>query len=538
MFSLIARYSSHSVYLIITSTTNGYNVAFVTNALPFMTIIPLPYHRDSSRIFNAIRQLPFACWLDSGKPNSASGRYDIMCALPSQRWVAEQQSCHIYDYEYLLNSADINNSDIKSADLNSHDINDHKKLNYKHIHKQVNAEPFTLIKAAAQQLIQTEKRTDETPALPFTGGIISYFSYDLGRQKMGIDKDSATACSLADMAAGLYLWAIVQDHQEKTCYLTALSSCDPQQLSFIEDLLKQTLSVKQKLPVQEPSSQWDAPLLIGSLQSNTDYPEYCQKIARINDYIHAGDCYQVNYSQCFSAPYQGDPYSAYRVLRHEMASPFSAFMDLGNNQAILSLSPERLLQTHENQALTQPIKGTMTRDKDQQTDVKNAQELQASVKNRAENLMIVDLLRNDLGKNCRLGSIDVPSLFHLESYPNVHHLVSNITGTIAEDKTALDVFEGCFPGGSITGAPKKRAMEIIEELESCQRSIYCGSIAYINAWGDMDSNITIRTIACDGNNLFCWGGGGIVADSNADEEYQESLTKINTILDVLKQFSE
>lgn len=496
-----------------------------------MTIISLPYHHDSSRLFDGIRELPFSCWLDSGKPNSNCGRYDIMSALPNQRWVAEQQHCHIYHYEYLLPPLATNHCD--------------EKITYKYTHQQVSTEPFALIKTAAQQLIQSEKQTDNKIDLPFTGGIVSYFSYDLGRQLMGIVADSATACSLADMAAGMYLWAIVQDHQEKTCYLTALSNCEPQLLRFVEKCLEQQLyegtlasNVSQtELLGTKISAEWTKPLSIGSLQSNTDYSEYCQKIAQINDYIHAGDCYQVNYSQCFSAPYQGDPYSAYRVLRHEMASPFSAFMDLGNNQAILSLSPERLLQAQTKQVLTQPIKGTIKRDKDSQVDTKNAQDLQDSIKNRAENLMIVDLLRNDLGKNCRLGSIDVPSLFHLESYPNVHHLVSSVTGTIAKNKTALDVFEGCFPGGSITGAPKKRSMEIIEELENFQRSIYCGSIAYINAWGDMDSNITIRTIACDGDRLFCWGGGGIVADSNADEEYQESLTKINTILGVLKQFS-
>ena len=212
-------------------------------------------------------------------------------------------------------------------------------------------------------------------------------------------------------------------------------------------------------------------------------------------------------------------------------------MDLGENQAILSLSPERLLSIQQQEALTQPIKGTIARDSIQEIDKANADTLQASIKNRAENLMIVDLLRNDLGKNCIAGSIKVPQLFKLESYPNVHHLVSSITGTIKKEVSALDVFEGCFPGGSITGAPKKRAMEIIEELEECQRSVYCGSIAYINAKGDMDSNITIRTIACDGEKLYCWGGGGIVADSTIEEEYNESLTKINALLEGLALFS-
>lgn len=472
-----------------------------------MPIIQLPYHHDSRIIFNTVRNYPFACWLDSGKPSSNSGRYDIMTALPRQRWVSQNNNCQISTYDYTIDSS--------------------KPITFTESSTSSTEDPFALIKSASQRLIQQEANAQLSPTLPFTGGIISYFSYDLGRKKMGIKQRAATECQLPDMVAGLYTWAIIQDHELQQCYLASLQECDPALLTKIS---------AQLTSMQQPII-WNEPLTIGTMHSNTPPTNYYKNIAHINDYIHAGDCYQVNYSQCFSAPYKGDTYSAYLRLRDNMASPFSAFIDLGQQQSILSLSPERLIRTQNNCVLTQPIKGTIARDKDALTDANNAIALQASSKNRAENLMIVDLLRNDLGKNCTTGSISVPELFTLESYPNVHHLVSSITGTIADTKTALDVFEGCFPGGSITGAPKKRSMEIIEELEHCQRSIYCGSIIYINAQGDMDSNITIRTIACDGDNMYCWGGGGIVADSQAEEEYQESLTKINTILQTLSQFT-
>ena len=204
----------------------------------------------------------------------------------------------------------------------------------------------------------------------------------------------------------------------------------------------------------------------------------------------------------------------------------------------MSLSPERFIQaTSDNgdiTAQTKPIKGTVLRGKTVEQDQENAIRLLNSDKDRAENLMIVDLLRNDLGKTCIAGSIRVPKLFDLESFPNVHHLVSTVTGKLKTDCACLDLLQGCFPGGSITGAPKKRSMEIIDELEPLQRSVYCGSIGYICASNQMDTNIAIRTVIADKEKLHCWGGGGIVADSDADSEYEESMNKIRLILDTLE----
>ena len=205
---------------------------------------------------------------------------------------------------------------------------------------------------------------------------------------------------------------------------------------------------------------------------------------------------------------------------------------------MLSLSPERFIKADigNNQITveTKPIKGTVLRGSTVEQDQNNAIKLLNSTKDRAENLMIVDLLRNDLGKNCEPGSIRVPELFSLESFPNVHHLVSTVTGVLRSDRSVIDLLRDSFPGGSITGAPKKRAMEIIEQLEPVKRSLYCGSIGYISASNNMDTNIAIRTLIADGDSLHCWGGGGIVADSDADKEFEDSMNKIRLLLQTLE----
>ncbi|HBX58903.1 MAG TPA: aminodeoxychorismate synthase component I, partial [Methylophaga sp.] len=221
-------------------------------------------------------------------------------------------------------------------------------------------------------------------------------------------------------------------------------------------------------------------------------------------------------------------------LRKQNAAPFSAFLATPQ-AAVLSSSPERLLRVKNNLVETKPIKGTRPRDlHNAERDRMLARQLQDSLKDRAENVMIVDLLRNDLGKVCAPGSISVPSPFALESFATVHHLVSTITGTLAEDQDAVSLLRACFPGGSITGAPKLRSMEIIEELEPQRRGVYCGSIAFIGFDGNMDSNITIRTLVFSDNRLRFWAGGGIVADSELEAEYQEVADKAAAMLGLVE----
>ncbi len=272
------------------------------------------------------------------------------------------------------------------------------------------------------------------------------------------------------------------------------------------------------------------------LKSNMDKDAYVHAFNRIKHYLKEGDCYQVNLAQRFVADCEGDPWTAYQTLRKLNAAPFSCYLNLPEVQ-ILSSSPERFLKLTDGVVETKPIKGTRPRKPDYAEDQQQIKDLEASNKDRAENLMIVDLLRNDISKTCKNGSVKVPILFDVESYATVHHLVSTVTGILADDQHALDLLKSCFPGGSITGAPKIRAMEIIEELEPNRRGVYCGAIGYIGFNGNMDTNIAIRTLVHSENTIRFWAGGGIVNDSVAEDEYQESFDKAAAMLDLLQQFT-
>jgi para-aminobenzoate synthetase component 1 len=277
-----------------------------------------------------------------------------------------------------------------------------------------------------------------------------------------------------------------------------------------------------------------APFRVRSaITTNLDAAAYRRAFGRIQTYIRDGDCYQVNLARRYVASADGDAWTAYRCLRSRNPSPFGAYLHLPFCR-VLSASPERFLELRGDRVETRPIKGTRPRAADPARDAALARELAASAKDRAENLMIVDLLRNDLGKSCVPGSIAVPRLFEVEHHPTVHHLVSTVTGRLRPDRDAIDLLRGCFPGGSITGAPKLRAMQIIEELEPHRRGLYCGSIGYIGFDGAMDTNIAIRTLVCSEGIARFWAGGGIVADSDCDAEYRETEDKAAALLRLLE----
>ncbi|WP_413698662.1 aminodeoxychorismate synthase component I [Psychromonas sp. KJ10-10] len=272
--------------------------------------------------------------------------------------------------------------------------------------------------------------------------------------------------------------------------------------------------------------------LLNEWQSNMSKAQYSDKFNQIQAYILSGDCYQVNLAQRFKAKYSGDEYKAYQALLADNSPPFATFLRLPE-QVILSLSPERFLKLEADIIETKPIKGTRPRFKELSLDQQSMSALQQSEKDRSENLMIVDLLRNDIGRVCQPGSVKVPRLFDIESFPAVHHLVSTVTGKLEDKYQVEDLLKACFPGGSITGAPKIRAMEIIAELEPNRRQSYCGSIGYISNNGKMDTNIAIRTLICTQGEIYCWAGGGLVADSQVDAEYQECFDKVSKILPCL-----
>jgi para-aminobenzoate synthetase component 1 len=456
-------------------------------------LIPIHYYPNSANWLVQIRHLELPIWLDSGHPQSSYGRFDILSAAPAIS---------------LSTSGGITCITQDGLSERSHE------------------NPFMVLQRHLPPL-QTSLEQ-----VPFCGGALGYFGYDLGRSLEKLPEAALKDIGLPDMSIGIYPWAIVQDHHKQQAWLVINKAiADAYNFLEIEQICsaatQKAMFHNLKLNLKSDSKSFK----INSFESNLKVSEYRLAIQKIQGYITAGDCYQVNFAQRFSANCQGDSFEAYLVLRDALPSPFSAYMELSEG-AILSLSPERFIKLEQNKAETKPIKGTIARGKTPEEDAANAHSLESSLKDRAENLMIVDLLRNDLSKTCT--DIKVPELFRLQSFANVHHLVSTVTGTLKPTKTAVDLLASSFPGGSITGAPKIRAMEIIEELEPVRRSLYCGSLGYISACGNMDSSIAIRTLVRDKNNIHCWGGGGIVADSEFDKEYQESIAKVKVLLDTLE----
>ncbi|WP_322406035.1 aminodeoxychorismate synthase component I [Idiomarina sp. PL1-037] len=371
----------------------------------------------------------------------------------------------------------------------------------------------------AEQLNQLSGRYSGPAELPFQGGFAGAVGYDHGRSLEVIPEFNADTYQSPDAILAYYSQALIIDRQSDTVWLVAPVGRSDELRAFWE----------QQVATKKP----DTFQLLSDWQSNMSEQQYIGKFNAVQNYLLAGDTYQINLAQRYSASYQGSEWSAYLKLRHANSAPFSAFMRLPGS-AILSLSPERFLLTDaKGQVETKPIKGTRPRFDDTHKDQASQQTLLSSEKDRAENLMIVDLLRNDLSKNCEPGSIKTPSLFTIESFPAVHHLVSTVVGKLQPGRTALSLFNGAFPGGSITGAPKIRAMQIIEELEPNRRNIYCGSMGYFSQHGRSDTSITIRTLLAEDGQLHCWAGGGLVADSTAAEEYQETKDKVSRILPVL-----
>lgn len=461
---------------------------------PSVVLYPVTYTQHSANWFRLLRDFSMPIWLDSGRPQSPYGRFDILSAAPT-------------------------------LTLNTYgDIT--------HIQKDGTAEtstenPFSLL---SHYLPPTHAPLAE---VPFCGGILGYFGYDLGRRLEKLPESTIKDIHLPDMSLGIYPWAIVQDHQEQKSWLVINRAIAPSyDFSIIQALCAQAGETHRFHDVRESSDCEIKSFKINQFDSNLNVSNYRASVNKILAYIKAGDCYQVNFAQRFSSSYEGDTFSAYLKLRESLPSPFSAYMELEGG-SILSLSPERFIKLEQAMAETKPIKGTIARGATPEEDAANATKLQSSLKDRAENLMIVDLLRNDLSKTCN--RVRVNELFGLQSFANVHHLVSTITGELKPHKNALDLLAGSFPGGSITGAPKIRAMQIIEELEPVRRSVYCGSLGYISACGNMDTNIAIRTLVSDKHKMHCWGGGGIVADSEPLKEYQESLAKVKVLLNTLEQ---
>jgi len=432
----------------------------------------LPYHADVAGYYAVLADLPGAVWLDSG----GMARYDIITAVPAHTLVQDEAT-------------------------------------------QV-GDPFSALREQLGEAVTPRAN------VPFAGGALGIWGYDLGRRMMGVSGAARKSGDLPDMIVGIYDWALVVDHQLRSANLVS-----HQRYTKTAKLLPRILSLLQS----EQIVSCDSFSVYGPITSNFSPADYASAFTMVQGYLQSGDCYQINLAQCFSVKAEGNALSAYLKLRSMNPAPYGAFLNLPQVQIICN-SPERFISVRNGRIETKPIKGTRRRSSEAKEDKQFAAELGSHPKDRAENLMIVDLLRNDLGKVCVPGSVKTPKLFDVESYANVHHLVSTVEGQISTGRDALDVLQACFPGGSVTGAPKLRAMQIIDQLEPHRRGFYCGAIGYIGFDGNMDSNIAIRTMIHSGKEIRCWAGGGVVADSNVEAEYQETLDKASAMLELLRYF--
>lgn len=373
---------------------------------------------------------------------------------------------------------------------------------------------------------------------PFFGGAIGFFSYDLVRLFESLPRKALDDLHLPDILLAFFETVLVIDHVEKVLYLIF---CPTPERFWQSDRARlyhhaqETLQeIECKLLNLDPFPHAFAlphkRQVVRSPQANLTREEYIERVKRCQDYIAQGDIFQANLSLRFSIPLEGcSPLMLYSILREVNPSPFAAFLNLGKLQ-LISSSPERLVHVSGRSVETRPIAGTRPRGKTASEDYRMTADLLTSVKERAEHLMLLDLERNDLGKVCRYGSIKVDEFMVTEQYSHVIHIVSNIQGRLRENVTCLDVLQAVFPGGTITGVPKVRCMEIIEELEPVVRGLYTGSIGYISFAGDMDLNIIIRSLFLTENTAYFQVGAGIVADSDPHGEYQECLYKAEALM--------
>jgi len=402
--------------------------------------------------------------------------------------------------------------------------------------------------AHARALLEPHARPPIAGLPPFQGGVAGYVGYDWGAMLERVPRARYDDLAVPDVLLGLYDWVIAWDHAAGRAWVISTGLPDTgaaqrrravRRLAFVRDRLARAPSavpaeVARHRPERPERSAPSYPVPDApGVRSNFPRGGYLDAVARVIEYICAGDIFQANLSQRLEAPLDGTPLELYRRLRACNPAPFAAFLDFGE-LAVASSSPERFLRVAPGgQVETRPIKGTRPRGLGPEHDAALALALAESEKDRAENVMIVDLLRNDLSRVCRPGTVRVPELFALEHYATVHHLVSTVVGELAPEHDAVDLLRAAFPGGSITGAPKVRAMQIIAELEPTQRAVYCGAIGYLSTSGALDTSIVIRTCLVRGRDVYFQVGGGIVADSDPDEEYRETLDKARGLIAAL-----
>ena len=459
----------------------------------------LPVLPEGPDLFEALDDGKTACFLDSALVHERLGRYSFIGVDPFLLFSAKGQQCKI-------------------------EMPGHKPL-------LVNGNPFKELGRLIDQY------SDSKPsAFPLSGGgAVGYFSYDLGRLIEKLPDRTADDLQLPECRFAFYDGGVVLDHLQNKAYLVstglplrgeAARRRAKERLDYWRRLLTAPLKKQPARAERQERARGK------SLQANFTRDGYCRAVRSALDYIAAGDIYQVNISQRFTAQLLTEPWDLYRRLRFLNPAPFAAFLRFPE-VTVASSSPERFILVENDYVETRPIKGTRPRGRTPAEDAALKKELISSEKDRAELLMIVDLERNDLGRVCLTGTVETPELYCLETYATVYHLVATVTGRLPANKNVFDLLPAVFPGGSITGAPKIRSMEIIEELEPVRRGIYTGSLGYIDFAGRADLNIVIRTFVLKDKQAYFQVGGGIVADSQPELEYQETLDKARALLGAL-----
>lgn len=479
-------------------------------------LIPAPDPVESCARF---RGLPYLLFLDSARDHSLLGRYSFLAADPAL--VVHGKGAHAFVLDTRTGA---------DTPLDSHALAGVRELLAPHLTEPLSGLP------------------------PFQGGAAGYLAYDWGAVLERLPAPRYDDLAIPDVVFPIYDWVIAWDHLERRAWIisTGLPATAPEKSQRCEDRLtlvrgrlsSNSLSTEAFAPPASatlprvehapsyPVSDTEIPASL-DLRSSFTHRGYLDALTRVREYIIAGDIFQANLSQRFEAPLTESPFALYQRLRAVNPAPFAAFLEFGD-VTVASASPERFLRLDTSrQVEARPIKGTRPRGVYPAHDAALGRALQESVKDRAENLMIVDLMRNDLSRVSLPGSVRVPELFALERYATVHHLVSTVTGVLEPGRDAIDLLCATFPGGSITGAPKVRAMEIIAELEPSRRGVYCGSIGYVSVTGVMDTSIVIRTYQAVHGRIYFSAGGGIVADSDPEQEYRETFDKARALIRAL-----
>jgi para-aminobenzoate synthetase component 1 len=480
-------------------------------------LVPVPDPVESCARF---RGLPYLLFLDSARDPARLGRYSFLSADPALVVHGKGARASVLDTRTGTDTP-----------LDSHALAGVRELLTPHLTEAIDGLP------------------------PFQGGAAGYLAYDWGAVLERLPSPRYDDLAIPDVVFPIYDWVIAWDHLERRAWLisTGFPATDAAEKSqrckdrlalARERLSSRSLSTEifphpAPSPVQHvehapsyPVSDTEIPAGL-DLRSSFTHRGYLDALTRVREYIIAGDIFQANLSQRFEAPLTESSWTLYQRLRGINPAPFAAFLEFGD-VTVASASPERFLRLDTaRQVEARPIKGTRPRGVYPAHDAALGRALQESAKDRAENLMIVDLMRNDLSRVSLPGSVRVPELFALERYATVHHLVSTVTGALEPGRDAIDLLCATFPGGSITGAPKVRAMEIIAELEPSRRGVYCGSIGYISLTGVMDTSIVIRTYQAVHGRVYFSAGGGIVADSDPEQEYRETFDKARALIRAL-----